>query len=188
MSARYIIALGLMLFFQPVALHAQNTDQNVTVTAIRSLFDAQNARIDELANSSREERLQLRGDLRALQERVDGFQEIESDLQGLEERVLENGDLNQRLREAITSSEQLRTVIEAIQDNTEDALTRAQDAQSSASSTAWILTVVSTIVSILVIIIGLFFSSRFMQLHAENQVSKALLERIEKEIRSRDSA
>ncbi|WP_217352191.1 hypothetical protein, partial [Ruegeria sp. HKCCA5763] len=55
------------------------------------------------------------------------------------------------------------------------------------SSTAWILTVVSSIVSVLVIVIGLFFSSRFMHLHAENQVSKALLERIEKELEKKNT-
>jgi DNA repair exonuclease SbcCD ATPase subunit len=186
---RFFIGVSLCIFmtvsttFLAPAVSAQTSEDAVSGTALRSLFTLLNSRLDQIASDSQVNLSQVRETIDLLEQRVDSLAALDARISDIESRLTATEELRAELAEAIRQSKDLTTTVTAIKTESSEALNSAEDAKASASSTAWILTAVSTIVSLLVIFIGLFFSSRFMHLYAENQVSKNLLERIEAELK-----
>jgi len=182
-----VMAVFLVMPCRPI--WAQDNANGISATALRGLIETLNGRLDQIANSSTTKDQELGANFLRLERQLDDFRVLEEKLIALEKRQIEAEKLRKELSEAIETSGDLEKKITNISESTSKALTSAKEAQSRASSTGWILTIVSSIVSFLVIVIGLFFSARFVSLHSENQVTKALLERIEadlKETRSRN--
>ncbi|MCV0427350.1 MAG: hypothetical protein K5905_17960 [Roseibium sp.] len=178
--------LGLLIFslIAPQSVSAQGREEYLQVSVFKELISQLIQRVDAVANESNKQQENLGSELAALRQQIDDLRSLQGKLDNIEKRIIETELLKLELEKALRTAAALEDEVGTISINSAQALSSAQSAQSSAESTGWILTIVSTIVSFLVIIIGLFFSSRFMAIHAENQVAKALLERVEGELQS----
>lgn len=178
--------LRFLIFFWVVAFPSSHVFAQVTTAEETSLqkrlenrIDALIEQIDRMDNARRTRNLGVDEEVEKLRQRVikiDEFSRVASDI-----------------REEIQRIENINTNFQAREDDFNDILSRlsiaeaqiivaqqnALEAKNSASNIVVIVSIVSAIASILVILIGLFFSKRFMDLHAEARVAAEILKRIE---------
>jgi len=120
------------------------------------------------------------GDLR--QQVLSLEQDLQQDIKINRDDVAVLNDQAERVSQALNAVESLDGRLATIEADIIKAQDTATNANQIAASVRWIVTIVSILISGLTVVLGLFFSQRFVDLKTDAKVAHAVMERIEKQL------
>jgi len=178
------IIICMSIIFTPVVKSLANPSQaDISTGELRDLMrenlEAVARQISKIQNTVSLRRANYQEQFEKIYRDLDELKQLSGLIKPLESGLSSVERLQLEYASGLSSIDEMTSEIAGLRSAVEIAQKSANDANEWASRIVWVISLVSAIVSILVIIIGLFFSKRFMDLHAETRVATALLERLE---------
>lgn len=173
---RFLLFIFLLTLVNGLSARAQEISE---VERLNSRIQSIVNQLDRLDNRLTNSEGRFDSSITTLTEEVLNFGEISRTMEDLRSELLEVRRLSEELNQSSETFDRLLSRVASAETKIDSNSQDVQRAKDNSESIVWIVSIISAIASLMVIVVGLFFSKRFMDLHAEAKVATALLERLE---------